>query len=109
MVILSLVVINQLLLRNKQIPLHQPSNFVYLLSNHSGSGTILFSITVYFNAADAGANTVYIISSDVSVLVVLFLSEIYSLVILNVFLLVSQYLCLDVVNPSCLSMVSTTI
>jgi len=39
-VILSSVSMTLLLLRNNHIPLHQSSNFVQLLSNHSGSGTI---------------------------------------------------------------------
>ena len=43
-VILSPVAITLLFLRNRQIPLHQSSDFVLSLSNHPGSGTILLGI-----------------------------------------------------------------
>ena len=46
-VILLLVSITLLLLRNNCILLHQSSNFVWSLSNHSGSSTIFFGITAY--------------------------------------------------------------
>ena len=42
-VILFLAATTLLLLRNKQISLHQSSNFVQSLSNHPGSGTMFFS------------------------------------------------------------------
>ena len=42
--ILSLISMTLLLLRNNLIPLHQSSNFVWLPSNYSGSGTMFFSI-----------------------------------------------------------------
>ena len=41
-VILSLAATTLLLLRNKQIPLHQSSNFVRSLSNYPRSGTMFF-------------------------------------------------------------------
>ena len=46
-VILLLVSMTLLLLRNSLIPLYQSSNFVWSLSNHSGSSTILLGITAY--------------------------------------------------------------
>ena len=42
--ILSSVPLTLLLLRNNLIPLHQSSNFVWLLSNYPGSRTMLFGI-----------------------------------------------------------------
>ena len=45
--ILSLVSMTLLLLRINHIPLHQSSNFVWSLSNYSGSGTIFFGILIY--------------------------------------------------------------
>ena len=42
-IILSLVSMTLLLLRNNLISLHQSSNFVQSLSNHSGSSTMFFS------------------------------------------------------------------
>ena len=41
-VILLSVPVTLLLLRNSLIPLHQSSNFIWLLSNHPGSGTMFF-------------------------------------------------------------------
>ena len=64
-VILSSVLKTLLFLRNNHIPLHQSSNFVLFPSNHSGSGTIFFSIAaclLSFVIASAGA--VDISSSD---------------------------------------------
>ena len=46
-VILSSVSMTLLLLRINHIPLHQSSNFVWSLSNYSGSGTIFFGILIY--------------------------------------------------------------
>ena len=46
-VILLSISITLLLLRNNLIPLHQSSNFVLFLSNHSGSRTIFFSNSAY--------------------------------------------------------------
>ena len=45
--ILSLVSMTLLLLRNNYISLHQSSNFVQSLSNHSGSRTILLGTVTY--------------------------------------------------------------
>ena len=81
-VILLSVAVTLLLLRNNHIPLYQFSNFVQLLSNCSGSRTILFSITacaVSLYTAGIGAVN---ISSNVGSIVLL-LSEVYSLIILN--------------------------
>ena len=83
-VILSSVVITLLLLRNRQISLYQFSNFILFLSNYLRSRTILFSITAcavlwYF----AGAINISSDVSDVASSVVLFLFNMYSLVILN--------------------------
>ena len=82
-VILLFIVITLLFLRNKHIFLHQFSNFVSLLSSHPGSKTIFLSIIIYSNTANASADTVDIISSNISGLVILFLSKTYSLVIFN--------------------------
>ena len=67
-VILSLVSITLLLLRNNCIPLHQFSNFVLSLLNHSRSRTILLGVTAYtllFIVAGA-------ISIDISLSIYLF-------------------------------------
>ena len=66
-IILLLVSRTLLLLRNNHIALYQSSNFVWSLSNHSGSGTILFGITtctLSFIVTDAGATDIS--SSDCS-------------------------------------------
>ena len=46
MILLS-IAITLLLLRNNQIPLHQSSNFVWLLLNYPRFRTMLFGITAY--------------------------------------------------------------
>ena len=81
MILLS-VTITLLLLRNRQIPLHQSSNFVLSLSNYSRSRTMLFDITAYA-ILWYSANTVDISSdvSDVAGSVLLF--NVFSSVILN--------------------------
>jgi len=62
-VILSSVSMTLLLLRNSLISLHQSSNFVQSLSNHSGSSTIFFSISAYiFSLIATGAG-----ATDISV------------------------------------------
>ena len=80
MMILSSVATTLLLLRNNWILFHQSSNFLLLLSNHLGSGTMFFSMTVSSYTAGLGAVD---ISSNNTGSVVLFLSEMYSSVILN--------------------------
>ena len=68
-VILSLVSITLLFLRKSQISLHQSSNFIQSLSNHLGSGIILFSMRAYtFLLIITGA-------TDISVSVYLFISS----------------------------------
>jgi len=56
--------------------------FVQSLLNHFRSETILFNVTACFNITSASANTIDIFS-DVTGSIILFLSKIYSLVILN--------------------------
>ena len=82
-VILSSIAITLLLLRNNQISLHQPSNFIWSPLNHPRSRTILFSITTYAILLYTASIDAINISSDNTSSVVLFLSEAYSLVILN--------------------------
>ena len=55
--ILSSVLLTLLLLRNNLIPLYQSSNFVQLLSNYSGSRTMLLGIPAdsFTTGATAGA------------------------------------------------------
>ena len=56
-----------LFLRNNCIPLHQSLNFVQLLSNHSGSSTMFFSIPVYmFSLIAAGVGATDISVSNLS-------------------------------------------
>ena len=58
-IILLLVFIILLLLRNNLISLHQSSNFVWSLSNHSGSETILLGSVAYiFSFAGTGATDI---------------------------------------------------
>ena len=75
--ILLLVSKTLLLSRNNCILFYQSSNFVLSLSNHPGSGIILFSVTVYtfpFVIAGAGAadtslsDHLYILSEALSVI-----------------------------------------
>ena len=68
--ILSSVLLTLLLLRNNLIPLYQSSNFVQLLSNYSGSRTMLLGIPAdsFTTGATAGA-------VDISVSVCLLLVE----------------------------------
>ena len=80
-VILLSVATTLLLLRNNHIPLHQSSNFVQSLSNHPGSGTILFSmLACAFSLYTAG---VVNISSVSSVAGSVLLFDMLSLVILS--------------------------
>ena len=75
-VILSSVSITLLLLRYNCIFLHQSSNFVWSLSNHPGSGPILFDMTAcIFLFASAGAGV-----ADISVSVCLYLLEASSVI-----------------------------
>ena len=58
-VILLLVSMILPLLRNNLISLYQSSNFVWSLSNHPGSGTILLGIVAYmFSFAGTGATDI---------------------------------------------------
>ena len=84
-VILSLVAVILLLLRNNQIFLHQSSNFILSPSNYLRSGTILLDITAYSIVLYTIGTGVVKISSISSITgsIVLFSSEVYSLVILN--------------------------
>ena len=70
-VILLLAATTLLLLRNKQIPLHQSLNFVLFLSNHPGSGTIVFVGMFLLYIAGAGAINISSVSG-VAGLVLLF-------------------------------------
>jgi len=81
--VLLSVAVTLLLLKNKQISLYQFLDFVWLPLNHPRSGTMLFGITAYSNAAGTGADTINMSSSSVSSSVVLFLSKAYSSVIHN--------------------------
>ena len=75
-VILLSVSITLLLLRYNYISLHQSSNFVWSLSNHPGSGPILFDMTAcIFLFASAGAG-----AADISVSVCLYLLETSSVI-----------------------------
>ena len=76
--ILSSVFITLLLLRNSLIPLHQSSNFIWSLSNYSGSSTIFFGIPVcafLLIAASASAGT-----TDISASICLYLLEASSVI-----------------------------
>ena len=77
-VILSLVSITLLFLRYNCISLHQSSNFVWSLSNYTGSGPMLFDITAcifLFASAGAGAG-----AADISISVFLYLLEAFSMI-----------------------------
>ena len=82
-VILSSVAMTLLLLTNNQIPLYQSSKFVRSLSNYPRFKTMLFGITVYAVLLYTASIDAVNISSDDIGSIVLFLSEAYSLVILN--------------------------
>ena len=71
--ILSSIPVTLLLLINNLIPLHQSSNFVWLLSNYSGSSTIFLGIS-------AGSFTVGSGAVDISVSVCLSLLEASSII-----------------------------
>ena len=72
-----------LLLRNNWISLHQSSNFIQSPSSHPRSGTIFFGITICtILLYTAGVDAVNISFDNVGS-VVLFLSKMYSSVILN--------------------------
>ena len=62
MVILLSVAITLLFWRNKWILFYQSLNFIWSPSNHSRSGTMFFSITVYSNIAGTGTDTIDIFS-----------------------------------------------
>ena len=83
-VILLSVTITLLFLKNRQIPLYQFSNFVLSPSNHPGSGTMLFGITVcailWYSVSTVNIS---LDVSNVASSVVLFLFNAFSLVILN--------------------------
>ena len=64
--ILSSVPLTLLILRNTLISLHQSSNFIQSLSNHSGSGTMLLGIPADLFAAGVAAGAI-----DISVSVCL--------------------------------------
>ena len=79
-VILSLVSITLLFLRYNCISLHQSSNFVWSLSNYTGSGPMLFDITAcifLFASAGAGAGAG---AADISISVFLYLLEAFSMI-----------------------------
>ena len=80
-VILLSVIITLLLLRNNHISLYQSLNFIWLLSNHPGSRTILLGITAYSIVLFTTGTSAIDIVSIVSVSVVL--SKVSSSVILN--------------------------
>ena len=104
MILLS-VALTLLFLKNNHIPLHQSSNFIQLLSNNPGSRTILFSITAYtILLYTAGISTVNIFSNAGSV--VLFPSDVYSLVIFNDPNISSSTSLSSVVSWLCLSILS---
>ena len=69
MILLS-VLLTLLLLRNNLIPLYQSSNFVWLPSNHPGSGTMLLGIPINSFIASVVAGVV-----DISVSICLSLVE----------------------------------
>ena len=74
--ILLLVSMILLLLRYNCIPLYQSSNFVWFLSNHPESRTMLFGMTAYtFSFIVAGAGTI-----NISVSVCLYLLEASSVI-----------------------------
>ena len=75
--ILSSIPVTLLLLRNSLIPLHQSSNFVWLLSNYPGSSTIFLGIPACaFLLFTASAGAV-----DISVSVCLSLLEAFSVIL----------------------------
>jgi len=72
-----------LLLKNNWIPLYQSSNFIWSLLDYPKFGTMLFGIIAYAVLLYTTGIGAVNISSDVADSVVLFLSEVYSLVIFN--------------------------
>ena len=75
-VILSLVSITLLLLRNSLISLHQSSNFVWLLSNYSGSSTMFLGIPAcVFSLFTADTGVI-----NISISVCLFSLEAFSMI-----------------------------
>jgi len=64
-----------LLLRNNCIPLYQSSNFIWSLLNHTGSGTMLFSMTTWIFLFIASAS-----AADISVSIYLYLLEASSVI-----------------------------